>query len=73
MFGRSVFGKQLRSAAARPRLDLNEGALRVTRIFGETQDKWAKLSLYQRFEQIWALREQDRAISKTEPDLESSE
>ena len=52
MFGRSVFGKQLRSVAARPRLDLNEGALRVTRIFGETQDKWAKLSLYQRFEQI---------------------
>jgi uncharacterized membrane protein (DUF373 family) len=27
----------------------------VTRIFGETQDKWAKLSLYQRFEQIVVL------------------
>ena len=27
----------------------------MTRIFGETQDKWAKLSLYQRFEQIVVL------------------
>jgi uncharacterized membrane protein (DUF373 family) len=27
----------------------------VIRIFGETQDKWAKLSLYQRFEQIVVL------------------
>jgi uncharacterized membrane protein (DUF373 family) len=27
----------------------------VTRIFGETQDKWAKLSLYQRFEQVVVL------------------
>ena len=27
----------------------------MIRIFGETQDKWAKLSLYQRFEQIVVL------------------
>jgi hypothetical protein len=27
----------------------------VARIFGETQDKWAKLSLYQCFEQIVVL------------------